>query len=141
VWGESYSELFFLDEATALAAGHRPCFECRRAAALAFAEAWGKPPPRAAEMDRVLHAERLGGRERLRFGALPAGAIFAAGGGFYLRTEVGALSWSFAGYRPAPGFAAEAVVEALTPAHVCAALAKGYRPELHPSALLQLSAR
>ena len=141
VWGEGYSELFFLDEATALAAGHRPCFECRRAAARAFADAWGKPAPRAAEMDRVLHAERLGRRERLRFAALPAGAIFAAGGGFYLRTEAGALSWSFAGYRPAPGFAAEAVVEAVTPAHVRAALAKGYRPELHPSARPQLSAR
>jgi hypothetical protein len=142
VWGDGYSELFFLDEATALAAGHRPCFECRREAARAFAEAWGGPtPPRAAEMDRVLHAERLGPREPVAFGALPAGAIFAAGGGFYLRTEAGALAWSFAGYRPAPAFAAGAVVAAITPAHVRGALARGYRPELHPSALAQLSAR
>jgi hypothetical protein len=135
VWGEGYSELFFLDEATALAAGHRPCFECRRAAARAFAEAWGEPQaPRAAEMDRQLHAERLAPRDRVDVAALPAGAIFAAEGGFHLRTEAGALAWSFAGYRPAPAFAPGAVVEALTPAHVRAALARGYRPELHPSA-------
>src|SRR5690606_16396719 len=84
VWGESYSEIFFLDEATALAAGHRPCFECRRAEALAFAAAWGEPAPRAGEMDAVLHAERLGPRQRVAFGALPAGAIFAAAEGFHL---------------------------------------------------------
>src|SRR5947208_596093 len=42
VWGRGYTELFFLDEVTALAAGHRPCFECRRAAATAFAAAWAR---------------------------------------------------------------------------------------------------
>ena len=42
VWGDSYTELFFLDEPTALAAGHRPCFECRRAEARAFADAWAR---------------------------------------------------------------------------------------------------
>ena len=82
--GEGYTELFFLDEATALAAGHRPCFECRRAAARAFAAAWGRadgtPAPRAAAMDRVLHAERLAPPDGIRFGALPPGAIFAADG-------------------------------------------------------------
>jgi len=141
VWGDSYSELFFLDEATALAAGHRPCFECRRADARAFAAAWGPPVPRASAMDRVLHAERLGERERLPLAALPARAIFAAAGAFHLRTEAGALAWSFAGYRPGPGFAADALVEAVTPRHVRAALARGYRPALHPSAEAQLSAR
>jgi hypothetical protein len=153
VWAEGYSELFFLDEATALAAGHRPCFECRRADARAFAAAWGgpvpapapTPAPTAAEMDRTLHAERLGSRERTALAALPPGAIFAAGGGFHLRTEAGALAWSFAGYRPGPGFAPDAIVEAVTPSHVRAALARGYRPELHPSARAhapaQLSAR
>src|SRR4249919_3303351 len=62
-----YTELFFLDEATALAAGHRPCFECRRRDAETFAgfwqEAFKRPKrPRADEMDLVLHAERLNGR-------------------------------------------------------------------------------
>ena len=63
----NYTELFFLDEATALAAGHRPCFECRRPAAEAFRAAWlvGNPQfgfghsVRAGEMDKMLHVERL----------------------------------------------------------------------------------
>jgi hypothetical protein len=62
VWGRFYTELFFLDELTALAAGHRPCFECRRKDAQLFAEKWGevhqyRKPPYAAEMDNVLHAD------------------------------------------------------------------------------------
>ena len=83
----SWTELFFLDEATALAAGHRPCFECRRAEAEAFRAAWaagaGGPPPRAAGMDAVLHAERLDGRgKRLHpldrpAARLPDGAMLA----------------------------------------------------------------
>ncbi len=71
VWRTGYTELFFLDEVTALAAGHRPCFECRRADARAFAEALATgralaAPPRAAEMDAILHAERLAGGAQRR---------------------------------------------------------------------------
>src|SRR3954454_10347821 len=71
VWSDSYTELFFLDEVTALAAGHRPCFECRRKDAEAFAACWPgfatrRERPRAAEMDRQLHAERLDGRLKRR---------------------------------------------------------------------------
>ena len=71
VWGRYYTELFFLDEVTALAAGHRPCFECRRKDAEAFAAAWQQVfrllrRPRADEMDLVLHAERLNGRAKQR---------------------------------------------------------------------------
>ena len=141
VWGEGYSEIFFLDEATALAAGHRPCFECRRADATAFAAAWGRAagtaPPRAAEMDRRLHAERLGPRERVAAAGLPAGAIFAVGERFFLRTADGARAWGFGGYGPERAVGGAAV--AVTPACVRAVLAAGYRPLLHPSA--QLSAR
>src|SRR5579864_4645810 len=69
VWGRFYTELFFLDEPTALAAGHRPCFECRRKEAEAFAERWREARrlaarPLADEMDEVLHAERLHGRAK-----------------------------------------------------------------------------
>src|SRR5260370_7694160 len=64
VWANGYTELFFLDEPTALAAGHRPCFECRRRDAVAFAASWAAArhasvPPRAAEMDPVLHPAPL----------------------------------------------------------------------------------
>src|SRR6185369_7421574 len=86
VWGRYYTELFFLDEVTALAAGHRPCFECRRADALAFAEAFGKPGhrPSAPDMDVVLHAERLDGRQkrvhRRLLDELPDGAMITLTG-------------------------------------------------------------
>ena len=88
VWSRSYTELFFLDEPTAFAAGHRPCFECRRKDAQAFAEKWRearrlRSPPSAAEMDNVLHAERLcGGAKRLHrrnIDELPDGAFAAFG--------------------------------------------------------------
>jgi hypothetical protein len=82
VWGAGYTELFFADEVTALAAGHRPCFECRRAEAEAFrgffcANAWVSAP----EMDAILHRERLdAGRKRLwesAFERLPDGTMIA----------------------------------------------------------------
>ena len=92
VWGRFYTELFFLDEPTALAAGHRPCFECRREHAVTFAEKWRDASglharPRADEMDDVLHRERLNGRvkrvHRQNIDALPDGAFVALrGGGF-----------------------------------------------------------
>ena len=64
VMGRSYTELFFLDEVTALAAGHRPCFECRRKDAIRFAEFFAEPQgwtgrAQAAEMDNILHGQRL----------------------------------------------------------------------------------
>lgn len=146
VMGESYTEVFFLDEATALAAGHRPCFECRRADALAFAAAFARAkgvaaPPRAGEMDRVLHAERLGPPDVVRRDALPPGAIFRAGDGFRLCVADGVRAWSFEGYRPAPDVPASQPVIAVTPRSMRAVLAAGYAPDLHPSADAQLSAR
>src|SRR4051812_42256843 len=85
VWGRGYTELFFLDEVTALAAGHRPCFECRRADAKAFAQNWARaksiPIPHAPEMDIVLQSERLDGRVKrtheMRIADLPDGAMLA----------------------------------------------------------------
>src|SRR5690242_21429493 len=69
-----YTELFFLDEATSLAAGHRPCAECRRARYEEYRAAWagGAALPSADEMDRVLHAERLepGGGKKTHRSAL-----------------------------------------------------------------------
>ena len=66
VWGMGYSELFFLDEVTAFAAGHRPCFECRRRDAESFATLFAGKKNRAtaAVMDAVLHAERLVGKAK-----------------------------------------------------------------------------
>ena len=144
VWGNSYTELFFLDEPTALAAGHRPCFECRRADAVAFAAAWARgqrlnAPPRAGEMDVVLQAQRLAGREKRRHRAsldsLPDGAMIVLENDAPLavRGEL-LLPWSFAGYgtpRPRPR---GIEVELLTPPAIVTVLSAGYRSHWHPSA-------
>ena len=86
---KSWTELFFLDEATVLAAGHRPCFLCRRDAAQAFRMAWaaghGGQLPAAPQIDAVLHSERVqGGAKRihaLTYGVaeLPDGAMTYGG--------------------------------------------------------------
>jgi hypothetical protein len=143
VWGRSYTELFFLDEVTALAAGHRPCFECRRDDAVAFAQAWqqaGKlpAPPRAGEMDAVLHRERLDGcAKRLHRRAiddLPDGAVIAWQQGACAVRGNSLLPWTPAGYaarQPRTGFG---TVDVLTPPSTLAVLAAGYRPQWHPSA-------
>ncbi len=108
--GRSWTELFFLDEATAFAAGHRPCFFCRRDDANRFRAAWEagqwrRPDVLAPEIDAVLHRERLeGGKKRLHalpmpLEKLPDGAMVQAGGESYLIAQGRALLWSPAGYR------------------------------------------
>ena len=136
----SWTELFFLDEATALAAGHRPCFECRRTDAEAFRGAWavgrGVDVPRAPDMDAVLHAERLSGRgKRLHpiqgaIGELPDGAMIAEGRDAFLVKGGAVFRWSPAGYAAA-GMPRDAML--LTPPSTLAALRAGYRSALHPS--------
>lgn len=145
VMGAGYTELFFLDEVTALAAGHRPCFECRWDDARAFAAAWGaarglEHPPGADEMDRVLHGERLSGRDKSTHLApadsLPDGAVFQHGGRILTRRAGRLLVWSFDGYRPLPAHAAAQTgpVTVLTPPSIVAVLVAGFRPGWHPSA-------
>jgi hypothetical protein len=146
VWGKSYTELFFLDEPTALAAGHRPCFECRRADAKAFAAAFAaglglSAAPRAPEMDRVLHAERLEGRgkrrHRMPIDNLPDGAMLTfvdAPGDVFAVRGASLLPWSSTGYgarRPQPH---GIMVDVLTPPAILAALRGGYSPSWHPTA-------
>ncbi len=143
VMGPGYTEIFFLDEATALAAGHRPCFQCRRDDARAFAGAWGRAlsmerPPLAPEMDRTLHAERLSAPETCRFRDLPEASIFTECGQFWLKAGRQALSWNFAGYGdPATPADPDRPVAAVTPPTVRAVLAAGYRPRLHRSVRLR----
>ncbi len=144
IMGRGYTEIFFLDEATAMAAGHRPCFECRHAEARAFAMTIARgcdlpKTPRAREIDRLLHAERVGTGTAAMRTQLPVGAMYRIGAGFFLRAPGGDLSWSFEGYRPASRSAAE--VLAVTPPTVRAALAAGYAPRLHASARQILRAR
>ena len=142
-----YTELFFLDEATALAAGHRPCFECRRSDALAFASLWARwqghdAREAAADMDAVLHQERLrpGGAKRTfrsRLADLPAGSIVQIGGRPHLMSGGKLRPWAPDGYGAAVGFSAEMEVDVLTPASVVALLRLGLQPRLHPTAVGQ----
>jgi hypothetical protein len=132
VWGRYYTELFFLDEPTALAAGHRPCFECRRQAAKAFIAAFPGAPSHVEGMDEALHRERVENRGkrlwRARLGDLPDGAMIARDGRAYAVRSGALWPWSFAGYRaPAPR-EPDAVVDVLTPPSTVAVLKGGYKP-------------
>jgi hypothetical protein len=139
--GAGWTELFFLDEATALAAGHRPCFHCRRDDAKRFQAAWaegnGVPIQKAPEMDAILHRERLDGRaKRLHplpssVNHLPDGAMIASGTGAFLIRGGKPLRWSFEGYQSAPSATDDALL--LTPPSTLRALKAGYRPVLHAS--------
>jgi hypothetical protein len=143
VWGRYYTELFFLDEVTALAAGHRPCFECRRKDAEAFAIAWQqtlKLPqrPRADAMDLVLHAERLDGRaKRLyhrKIDDLPDGTFITLEEGAWAVHGDTLLRWTPTGYDTSKPRPRGTVTEVLTPPAIIGVLAAGYRPRWHPSA-------
>ena len=143
VWGRFYTELFFLDEVTALAAGHRPCFECRRREAEAFAEQWRQAfelqrRPRAGEMDLVLHAERLDGRDKRRHGrtidGLPDAALIALAEDAYAVRGNTLLRWTANGYDARKLRPRGTTADVLTPPAVLGVLAAGYRPQWHPSA-------
>jgi len=140
----AYTELFFLDEATAFAAGHRPCAECRHADYRRFKAIWEQVtggPASAEQMDNVLHADRLTGQGTGQaqrtyhedMAALPDGAFVALDGGAWLLWRGGLLAWSAAGYteRQAPP---TGPVEVLTPRSAVAVLRAGYVPLVHPTA-------
>lgn len=150
VWGRYYTELFFLDEVTALAAGHRPCFECRRKDAETFADKWRTVQrllrrPRADEMDLVLHTERLDGRakrlHRRIVDDLPDGAMIELEEGAFAVRGGSLLHWTPQGYDARRRRPRDMSVEVLTPPAILAVLAAGYRPQWHPSAERLTSSR
>jgi hypothetical protein len=135
--------LFFLDEAVALAAGHRPCAECRYRAYQSFRAAWATAlalpaKPAADDIDQVLHRERrLDGGARVTYpaplGELPDGVFIVRDGDPWLVSDGGLRRWTPAGYTDRAGlFDGPAAV--LTPRATVAAIRVGYRPLLHPSA-------
>ncbi len=135
-----YTELFFLDEATSFAAGHRPCAECRNADYRQFKALWAATHGAAGadEIDRVLHDERLEGRRkrmlRAPFSSLPDGAYVAVDERAWLVWRGDLLAWSDTAYaerRPIPPRATAVV---LTPPSVLALFAAGYPVAVHPSA-------
>ena len=137
----SWTELFFFDEATALAAGHRPCFLCRREEAGQFRAAWAdgndRTPLSASDIDRVLHKERLQLRQKRlnvllsTLDELPDGTMVAAGRDAYLVVDGNAFRWSPQGYVRAMKL--PFIDGLLTPPSTLRTLAAGYRPVLHQS--------
>jgi len=137
-----YTELFFLDEATSLAAGHRPCYECRYADAKQFREALVRSGvfhyrPKASDLSDAIAGEIqavLKGkseREQIVVADLPNGAMFTTGAAAFLKWTDQAYPWSFDGYGQPQDLPEHAV--RLTPHITCQALAHGYTPSLHPS--------
>jgi hypothetical protein len=122
-----YTELFFLDEATALAAGHRPCMECQRERGKEFKRIWNEvnePVRTVAELDEILHRERTGARPLVKISELQNGTMVADDEKAYLVHNHELLKWSFEGYsfvgRPAGEF------KLVTPESIIRVLAAGF---------------
>jgi hypothetical protein len=141
-----FTELFFLDEVTAFAAGHRPCALCRRADYVRLAEIWRELHPGQVGADAIdlqLHGERVTGAARgqahheAALRALPDGAFVLAAGEPWLVLGRQLLHWTPAGYderltRPRRGCAT-----VVTPPSLVQVLRAGWAPIvplLHPSA-------
>ena len=138
----TWTELFFLDEAVAMAAGHRPCALCRRPAFRAFQAAWADGtglPADAPSIDRALHAARVTrDRRQVRHDAplstLPDGTFILWQDRPHLVRRDRLHPWTPAAYGP-PLPRPEATVTVLTPAPMVATLGAGYVPQIHPTAL------
>jgi hypothetical protein len=147
----SWTELFFLDEVTAFAAGHRPCAYCRRARFVEFKTVWlaanpavlSSATPRIAEIDTILHAERTrrgGGKvtyeEELH--ALPDGAMIELDAIAYVVWRQQLLQWSFEGYsRSEVPWSPKRTAHVLTPTSIVRMFCHGFRPGIHESAPTQ----
>jgi hypothetical protein len=136
-----WTELFFLDEATAFAAGHRPCAQCRYADYQRFRSLWENvhgAPANADAMDRVLHAQRADGRQkrtyRARLATLPDGAYVALDGAAWLLWRNELHEWTDRGYARRRPRAAGREIDVLTPPSIVALIGAGYDVAVHPSA-------
>lgn len=138
-----YTELFFLDEATAFSAGHRPCFECRRPDAQRFKTAWLQGNPGAGFNERtsvnliddILHAERITKQgEKVTYtaaaGTLPDGTFILLDDHPYVVASGQLYSWDPSGYGPAKPLPAGLSVAVLTPRSIVNAFNAGYVPQI-----------
>jgi hypothetical protein len=139
----SYTELFFLDEATALAAGHRPCFECRREDFNRFKKLWIKANPQyqfsnktsIREIDKILHAERIntdGTKKMYReyLSNLPDGTFISLEEKPYLLFKKHLYWWTPYGYEKQNAIAINGKVNVLTPISIVHTLRAGYVPQM-----------
>ena len=137
-----YTELFFLDEATALSAGHRPCAECQRDRYDEFKRLWLKANPilgtgkiQIEEIDKILHQERYASGEKVTFRAkskdLPDGVFFSLDGAAYLINSGRIYHWSFGGYSQVNALNVPDEVDVLTPRSIVNAYEAGFLPGMH----------
>jgi hypothetical protein len=139
-----FTFLYFHDEAVSLAAGHRPCAECRRAAYNDYREAWtaelGGAPPSAKEINRRLHGERIvrGSHRRrlheLPWSGLPDGAFVLADGSPAVVIGARLVEWTREGYGASRGRPRRGAAEAITPPASLAALRAGYPVQIDAGA-------
>ncbi|OAN92955.1 hypothetical protein A8B84_20545 [Marinobacter sp. EhC06] len=140
-----YTELFFLDEVTAFAAGHRPCAECRRKRYNEFRDVWSRvndprieKPVRAPQMDGVLHEEGLHGDQKVTWRSpisdLPHETMFSFDGVSYAICNQRVLRWAFGGYSVVEPEKLPDTVDVLTPKSVVRIVESGFRPQFHSSA-------
>ena len=142
----SYSELFFLDEATAFSAGHRPCAECRRERYSEFKEAWQDANGASSleivigQIDEQLHMERIasGGETSshcMEFRDLPFGAFIERNNEAYLYCQMKLRKWSPSGYIEVEALPmSDEVVKVLTPLSIVQMYKNGFTPQVHESA-------
>jgi hypothetical protein len=149
-----YTELFFLDEATALAAGHRPCAECQRTRFNLFRDYWvktdtakfGSSRPAATAMDEILHSQRMSvSSEAPRLcnsiEDLPDGVFVTDDEQTaYLVLGTKLLRWRPAGYEHPPVSTIRFPARILTPPSIVRLLAAGYPVGIHPSAIQDIHA-
>ena len=145
-----YTELFFLDEATAFAAGHRPCMECRRGDAMRFIDAWTRAHlPPGEKLKTISHIDRIAHRERIdpltrrqrttsvQLSTLPDGVFVTLPADPQtprLLRHGRLLPWSFEGYGAPESIGSAEAVTLLTPPSFAFAFAAGYTPAVHSSA-------
>lgn len=145
-----YTELFFLDEATAFAAGHRPCMECRRPDANRFIEAWSRAHlPAGQKLKTISHIDQIAHRERIdpvsrrqrtsrvMLSTLPDGVVVILDGAPetpLLLWRGRLLEWTFRGYTAAHKLPADGPVTLLTPPSFAVTFAAGYESAVHESA-------
>lgn len=140
---DRWTELFFLDEATALAAGHRPCFECRRMDATRFKAFWLKGNPEyhfnektsIGEIDKIIHEERIDRHQSKityeeKSDRIPNGAFITRDGKAYLVKDRCFFLWMPAGYEKVIPLDDGDLFTVLTPRSIVNALRAGYLPQM-----------
>jgi len=138
-----YTELFFLDEATAFAAGHRPCFECRRKDYDRFKAFWITGNARLGfdlqtsinDIDKILHKERVGRKgEKVTYQEkvknLPEGTFVLIGDKPHLLANKQFYAWTPSGYEEPVILTGTETVSVLTPVSTVNAFKAGYKPQM-----------